>query len=89
VVLNLHKLPKPYGRAKDIKDWPLLSDEANCNSLFEKERVRGWWPVAGKPKNGSKGEKKSDELVLKVRGISEQAGISDMLLFVCFVLGGI
>ena len=66
MVLNLHKLPKPYGRAKDIKDWPLLSDEANCNSLFEKERVRGWWPVAGKPKNGSKGEKKSDELVLKV-----------------------
>lgn len=63
--LHLHDLSKPFGRSKDIKDWPLSE---KTNSLFEKGRVRGWWPVAGKPKkNYSSGEENSDKLVLTVR----------------------
>ena len=68
VKLHLHALSKPFGRSKDIKDWP-LSEETN--SLFEKVRVKGWWPVAGKPKKQDKkknqnGEEKSDKFVLTV-----------------------
>ena len=66
--IDLKEIPKPYGRSKDIKDWPLSME---TNSLFEKIRVRGWWPVAGKPKKkdqkkDKEGAEKSDKLVLTV-----------------------
>lgn len=59
--LDLHELPKPRGRSKDIKDCAL---SLVTNSLFDKERVRGWWPVAGRLKekdkeNDSKSKRKS------------------------------
>ncbi len=66
---NLKKIPKPSGRSKNIKDW-ILSEENN--SLFDKGVVKGWWPVAGKPKKKDREKdaqtgKKSDKLVLTVR----------------------
>ena len=67
VEIDLKRIPKPYGRPKEIKDWPLSKE---TNSLFEKVRVRGWWPVAGKPKKKDKKKNKiakSVERVLTVR----------------------
>ena len=59
VKLDLHELAKPCGRSKDIKDWPLSNE---TNSLFEKRRVNGWWPIVGEP---TKKDKKKDPNVKK------------------------
>ncbi|XP_028401914.1 myoferlin-like isoform X2 [Dendronephthya gigantea] len=58
VKLDLQNLPKPYRNAKDITDWPLSE---KTNSLFDKRRVKGWWPVAGKPKENGREKKKGKD----------------------------
>ena len=63
VKIDLKRIPKPYGRPKEIKEWPLSKE---TNSLFEKTRVRGWWPVAGKPKKKDKKKNKIAKSVERV-----------------------